>query len=264
MNSGCDPDDTRGLPARSTRGWYLGKARWIRMVVVSSLVVVSAICILPYALRVAASAPAVPKTSEASPSKAGKEALTATPFPEAGPAAESGEPYWVQVGAYRDARTAKRVAERLREGKFQVRESVTPRPAPGTESVAASTSTAAQGGRDRYEIVVTGTSAGDVAAKLTAKGLASQSSAEGAVVTPSLFLGEAVALSKDLSDDGLAVRVRRVGATETPDSSSKSRGATEVLHRVRVGGFADRAAALEALKALEARGYKPFLTRGNE
>jgi hypothetical protein len=41
-------------------------------------------------------------------------------------------------------------------------------------------------------------------------------------------------------------------------------GEAVVLYRVRVGGFADREAALAALKELEARGYKPFLARGYE
>jgi len=34
-----------------------------------------------------------------------------------------------------------------------------------------------------------------------------------------------------------------------------------VLHRVRVGPYADRAAATSALKALEGKGYKPFIAR---
>jgi hypothetical protein len=33
---------------------------------------------------------------------------------------------------------------------------------------------------------------------------------------------------------------------------------------VRVGAFADRAAALAAAKELEAKGYKPFIARGDQ
>jgi hypothetical protein len=84
------------------------------------------------------------------------------------------------------------------------------------------------------------------------------------VITPGLPLGEAVALSKDLADAGLAVRVRRVGTSAGAAPRSPNRPATETLHRVRVGGFADRGAAVAVLKDLESRGYKPFLGRGNE
>jgi hypothetical protein len=49
----------------------------------------------------------------------------------------------------------------------------------------------------------------------------------------------------------------RAAAPETPSASAGG----ESLHRVRVGGYPDRAAAMVALKELEGKGYKPFLTR---
>ena len=60
-----------------------------------------------------------------------------------------------------------------------------------------------------------------------------------------------------------------------PSASSPSRGSAsdeydvfvgggDVLHRVRVGPYADRAAATSALKALEGKGYKPFITKRRE
>ena len=48
------------------------------------------------------------------------------------------------------------------------------------------------------------------------------------------------------------------GAASAPAAVS-TRG--DVLHRVRVGPYADRAAAASALRALEGKGYKPFIAR---
>lgn len=215
----------------------------------------------PVIRKVSAAALVAPKRSEPAPAKTPPPGSKTAP--ESAATAGTGELYWVQVGAYRDAETAKRVAQKLREHRYQVQESVTTRPAPATAGAAADVAPAAQGERDRYEIVVTGSSATEVEAKLGAKGLTSRAAAEGSVITPGLPLGEAVALSKDLADEGLAVRVRRVGTTiaATPRQNS---AASEALHRVRVGGFVDRTAAVAALKDLESRGYKPFLARGNE
>ena len=38
-------------------------------------------------------------------------------------------------------------------------------------------------------------------------------------------------------------------------------GEGDALHHVAVGGFTDRATATATLKELEAKGYKPFITR---
>jgi cell division septation protein DedD len=84
------------------------------------------------------------------------------------------------------------------------------------------------------------------------------------VITPSLPLGEAITLSKDLSADNLKVRVRRVGAPQpasTSQPATPSSEGAETLHRVRVGSFADRASAVAVLRDLETKGYKPFLVR---
>ncbi len=205
--------------------------------------------------RASAVTPAAPKGTE---SRAVKSA------PAVKKAPESVEAYWVQVGAYRDGETAKRVAQRLREQKYQVQESTVTLPPESADRAAADASAAASGERDRYEVVVTGRSPSEVEAQLSAKGLTSRAAAEGAVITPGLPLGEAVALSRDLSDSGLGVRVRRASPTSGAAPRATGGGAGEALYRVRVGGFPDRAAALTALKELEARGYKPFLTRGNE
>jgi hypothetical protein len=178
--------------------------------------------------------------------------------------APAGDPYWVQIGAFRDAETARRVAQRLREHKYQVHEStVAIRPA-AARSEATGAGVAASKDRDRYEVVVTGASAREVEATLTAKGLTSRAATEGAVITPGLPLGEAVALSQDLSRDGLAARVQRVESSAASAPRAQGRTGDVVLHRVRVGGFAERAAAEAAFKELAARGYDPVLTRGSE
>jgi hypothetical protein len=130
---------------------------------------------------------------------------------------------------------------------------------------------ATRGSADRYEVIVSGEGATALANKVAAKGLASRGSAEGIVITPSLPLSEAVALSRELADDGLAVRVRRVGSVakpartqEAPRPEGSRPEPAEPLYRVRVGGFADRAAAQTTLRELEGLGYKPFLARGSE
>jgi hypothetical protein len=182
-------------------------------------------------------------------------------------AASSADVYWVQVGIFRDPEAAKRVAQRLRGRKYQVQESIVKQPnAPGP-TTGATGPTPTLGGGARYEVVVSGGASTELTAKVSAKGLTGRPSTEGVVITPSLPLSEAVALSRDLADAGLAVRVRRVDAPPGSASREHEAGATggmDMLHRVRVGSFADRAAAMAALRELEGLGYKPFLARGSE
>jgi cell division protein FtsN len=168
-------------------------------------------------------------------------------------AATGGKAFWVQVGAFKDPDTAKRVAARLREAGLRVEESTT---AVGAR-VAAATSA------DRYDVVVSGASAADIDTKLAPKGLKGEATANGVVVRPSLALREAVALSRDLADAGFSVQVRRVGGG-TASAPAPTAAAGQTLYRVRVGGFADRAGAVDAMKQLEDKGFKPFIARGNE
>jgi cell division septation protein DedD len=88
------------------------------------------------------------------------------------------------------------------------------------------------------------------------------------VVKPSLPLRDAVALSKDLAVEGFKVQVRRAGgAAAAPPAPVTAAAPTEggrELHRVRVGSFADRAAAQAAARELEAKGYKPYIARGDQ
>jgi DedD protein len=209
--------------------------------------------------------PEAPKATESSRAEAAKSPSKAepaapkgdTPKASAGKAATGGRGYWVQVGAFKDAETAKRVAARLREAGLRVEESTV---TAGARAPAAPAAASA----DRYDVVVSGAPPADVEAKLAPKGLKGEATAGGVVVRPSLTLREAVALSRDLADAGLSVQVRRIGGAATGPPSAPSPAAGQTLHRVRVGGFADRAAAVDAMKQLEDKGFKPFIARGNE
>jgi cell division septation protein DedD len=160
-------------------------------------------------------------------------------------------PYWVQVGAFGDSEAANRLVGQLRQQGFPAEQFASgkagPAPAPAADSPG-----------DRYSVVVSGGSPGDVDAKLAAKGMTSEAAPGGAVVRPSLPLRDAVALSRELADAGLTVQVRRQGGAVT---SAPARTG-ETWYRVRVGGFPDRAAAVAALRKLEEKGFKPFIATG--
>jgi hypothetical protein len=172
----------------------------------------------------------------------------------------SGRQWFVQVGAFKDAATAKKIAARLREDKYTVDEWV-----PGARvATVAKATTVRPSGADRYDVIVSGQSPAELNARLVAKNLTAEAAPNGAVVKPSLPLREAVALSKELAVDGLKVQVRRsngTAAASQPSRTSTGGGEGDGLHRVAVGGFPDRAAATATLKELEAKGYKPFITR---
>jgi cell division septation protein DedD len=178
---------------------------------------------------------------------------------KAAAATATGGPYWVQVGAFKDPDVAKRVASRLREQGLRVGESTTTLPAARPAAAAPGASTAPG---DLYDVLVTGAPAVDIEAKLTPKGFTGQSAENGVLVRPSLALRDAVALSRELSDGGLSVQVRRVSSTPPPPAVVPETGRATTLHRVRVGGFPDRATAMTAMKQLEEKGYKPFIARG--
>ncbi|PYO02136.1 MAG: hypothetical protein DMD91_04975 [Candidatus Rokuibacteriota bacterium] len=190
--------------------------------------------------------PAAAKAAPAAPSAAKTTAA----------AMSSGGPFWVQVGAFKSQATAKQLAARLREQSYRVEESVKDGNAGAIPAASADTG----GAGDRYNVFVSGSAPSDLAAKLSSKGLAADPVAGGVVVKPSLPLRDAVALSRDLATDGLKVHVRRVGGEVSAPVATAP--AADTLYRVRVGGLADRAAALATAKELEGKGYKPFIGRG--
>jgi cell division septation protein DedD len=201
------------------------------------------------------------------PPAAKRAAAKATP--PANGAAKAGGLFWVQVGAFKDAETAKRVATALRDQNYKVEESDTQVGAKSASGAAASSSApspAASPG-DLYDVYVSGMSAVELTKRLSAKGLAAEASGGSVVVKPSLPLRDAVTLSKDLAVDGLKVQVRRAGSgavASAPASPPPAAAAGETLHRVRVGAFTDVASARAAFKELESKGYKPFIARGDQ
>jgi cell division septation protein DedD len=202
--------------------------------------------------------------SDSAPTKPAPPARTptrvvSTPSKRA-PAGQASGQWFVQVGAFKDPATAKRVAAKLRADSYHVDE---PTRGGTPAAMVASATTTAPAAADRYDVIVTGATPADLGQRLAGKNLTVETTSTGAVIKPSLPLRDAVALSKDLAVDGLKVQVRRAGGpaapTAAPSGAASSGG--DALYRVSVGGFADRATALSTLKELEGKGYKPFLTR---
>ncbi len=211
--------------------------------------------------------PAAAKKADASKSAVAKEpaAPRSAKAAAAKVATAPGGAYFVQVGAFKSQETAKRLATRLRELKYNVEESSTSGAQAGRSDAASPRSGDAPAGSDRYDVYVTGGAPGDITAKLAAKGLTAEPSSGGVVVKPSLPLRDAVALSKDLAVDGLKVQVRRAGASApAPSAGGAAVSGGDSLYRIRVGPFDDRAAATSTLRELEQRGYTPFIARGGQ
>src|SRR5207249_12070142 len=104
---------------------------------------------------------------------------------------------------------------------------------------------------DKYDVFVVGGSPEDITVKLSAKGLSTEPARDGVVVKPSLPLRDAIALSKDLAAEGLKVQVRRSGAPASATAAPAGSTGGEVLYRVRVGPYPDRAAATSAEQEFE-------------
>jgi len=216
-----------------------------------------------------------PKKSESGKSAAANKTAMATPKEQPAsraPRASAPSPgapgdYFVQVGAFKNPDTAKKVAARLREQKYNVEE--TSASGVKTTRAAAPSAPAASGApSDRYDVYVSGGAPGDISTKLAAKGLSAEPSGAGLVVKPSMPLRDAVALSKDLAVDGLKVQVRRAAAggpsAAPPPSSSAAMTSDGTLYRVRVGPFDDKSTATSTLRELEQKGYSPFIARGGQ
>jgi cell division septation protein DedD len=233
----------------------------------------------PKALEKAPAAAAAPKAASTPPAASAKKeapaaerattARAATP-PARAQRSESGGDYFVQLGAFQDQATAKRLVSRLREQNYPVDESVTR--GGGSTPSAAPRSTprvAAASGPDRYDVIVSGGSTAEVNSKLSAKGLASEPAGDSVKIRPSLSLRDAVALSKDLGSEGFKVQVRRgAGGNGAPAAAepapSVAVGDGPTLYRVRVGPYPDRATALGIHKEFQEKGYQPFVARGRE
>jgi cell division septation protein DedD len=175
--------------------------------------------------------------------------------------------YFVQVGAFKNPDTAKKLAVRLREQKYNVEETSATGVKTAKSAVPSAPATSGSPS-DRYDVYVTGAAPAEINAKLSAKGLGSEPSGGGVVVTPSMPLRDAVALSKDLAVDGLKVQVRRAAGSGAPTpataSSAPAAPSDGTLYRVRVGPFDDKTTATSTLRELEQKGYSPFIARGGQ
>ena len=225
--------------------------------------------------RVAAASSDAKPGAEPKSATATKRAATSSASTASAPRGGAAGAWWVQVGAFRDESTAKKVAAKLREQNYKVEESVRGGGEPAGRSAAVdrsapAASTPNPGGADLYDVFVSGLSAAELNTRLSAKGLAAEPSGSGTVIKPSLPLRDAVALSKDLAVEGFKVQVRRAAGTAAAPQPAPRAAARrpapsatgEMLYRVRVGAFPDRATAVSTLKELEAKGYKPFIARG--
>jgi len=225
--------------------------------------------------RVAAATSDAKPGAEPKSATATKRAATSRASRAAAPKGGAAGAWWVQVGAFRDESTAKKVAAKLREQNYKVEESVrgggeSSARLAAIDKSAPAASAPNPAGADLYDVFVSGLSAAELNTRLTAKGLAAEPSGSGAVIKPSLPLRDAVALSKDLAVEGFKVQVRRAaGTAAAPQPAPRAvarrpapSASGETLYRVRVGAFPDRATAVSTLKELEAKGYKPFIARG--
>src|SRR5262245_4047410 len=215
-----------------------------------------------------------PKTAEsskpvtASKSAAPKEPAAARAPRAAAPPSSSGD-YFVQVGAFKNPDTAKKLAVRLRGQKYNVEETSASGAQPArSASTSAPPTSAPASASDRYDVHVSGAAPADINAKISAKGLSTEPSGAGVIVRPSMPLRDAVALSKDLAVDGLKVQVRRApgGSAPAPAAASSAPASPSdgTLYRVRVGPFDDKPTATSTLRELEQKGYSPFLARGGQ
>ncbi len=71
-----------------------------------------------------------------------------------------------------------------------------------------------------------------------------------------------MSLSSALKKEGFKVVIRRAKSGPAPAPAAPVAGGGTTYHVVRVGGFADRAKALQARADLEAKGHAGILTQG--
>lgn len=182
-------------------------------------------------------APTPPRPTVAKPPPATSMAKKpATPASKPAVVARGGArgEYWVQVGAFTAADNAARLATRLTEQNYRVERA-----------------TVTRGGEEmRNEVFVPGAAQSEVYDAVKGKGYRADAVKGGAAVRPLLSLRDAVEISKELTEAGMDVRIRRVGEGK------------RTLHLVRVGAFSDRDTARAAQKELEGKGVRGFVIKG--
>ena len=198
------------------------------------------------------------KTAAAKPEAVKPPVAAAAPKRVPAPAPAAGGSYWIQVGAFAQEKNAETLAKTLRAEQFPV-EIARMNRGGGSASAPAPAKAAEPGGQN--QLVITGSTPDAVNAALKGKGTA-QVVKGGIVVNPSYDLETAMSLSSALKKEGFKVVIRRAKSGPAPAPAAPVAGGGTTYHVVRVGGFADRAKALQARADLEAKGHAGILTQG--
>ena len=198
------------------------------------------------------------KTAAAKPEAVKPPVAAAAPKRVPAPAPAAGGSYWIQVGAFVQEKNAETLAKTLRAEQFPV-EIARMNRGGGSASAPAPAKSVEPGGQN--QLVITGSTPDAVNAALKGKGTA-QVVKGGIVVNPSYDLETAMSLSSALKKEGFKVVIRRAKSGPAPAPAAPVAGGGTTYHVVRVGGFADRAKALQARADLEAKGHAGFLTQG--
>jgi len=203
----------------------------------------------------APAAPAVPAPS-APAEKAEPKASAKRSAP-----AESGSlgGYWVQVGAFVEEKNAEALSKQLKNENFPVTVSRISRGGSAPAPPAAPANPGGSGGQN--QLFITGSTADAVNAALKGKGTA-QAVKGGLVVNPSYDLETAMSVSSALKKEGFKVVIRRAKAAPAPAPAPSNGAGGTIYHVVRVGGYPDRAKALQVRGELEAKGHQGFLAQG--
>ena len=264
-----DEDERDDIAQRS-----IFSAGWFRALLVLTVLAIVVVVSLPYLLNwLEPTPPTVPKpqtkASEPAPAATGKTAAAkpeavkppvaaAAPKRVPAPAPAAGGSYWIQVGAFVQEKNAETLAKTLRAEQFPV-EIARMNRGGGSASAPAPAKAAEPGGQN--QLVITGSTPDAVNAALKGKGTA-QVVKGGIVVNPSYDLETAMSLSSALKKEGFKVVIRRAKSGPAPAPAAPVAGGGTTYHVVRVGGFADRAKALQARADLEAKGHAGILTQG--
>ena len=201
---------------------------------------------------------ATAKAAPAKPEMVKPPVAAAGPKRVPAPAPAAGGSYWIQVGAFVQEKNAETLAKTLRAEQFPVEIARLSRGG-GSASAPAPAKSVEPGGQN--QLVITGSTPDAVNAALKGKGTA-QVVKGGIVVNPSYDLETAMSLSSALKKEGFKVVIRRAKSSAAPAPAAPATGGGPTYHVVRVGGFADRAKALQARADLEAKGHTGFLTQG--
>jgi cell division septation protein DedD len=199
-----------------------------------------------------------PPAATAKPEAVKPPVVAAAPKRVPAATAGAGGSYWIQMGAFVQERNAESLAKTLRAEQFPVEIARLNRGGGGA-SAPAPAKAAEPGGQN--QLVITGSTPDAVNAALKGKGTA-QVVKGGIVVNPSYDLETAMSLSSALKKEGFKVVIRRAKSGAAPAPAAPATGGGTTYHVVRVGGFADRAKALQARADLQAKGHAGFLTQG--